>query len=210
MARRTKEEAEQTREQILWSALDIFCEKGYSRTTFDEIAKRISLTKGAVYWHFRNKPDLIAALIREAFTRLNNAILQEVPNVKSLQDLKRRFVVDATYIRDFPNYRKFLFFILFQMEWSEAILGTISKSLKDIMDYPLKEIKETLTFEQKSGEIAPEINIEETGYILFSLWKGIVDSYLTGKCAMDFPTLVERSFDLVIKGLKIERDYKCG
>lgn len=45
MARRTKEEAEQTRIEILRSALDIFCEKGYSRTTFDEIAKRINLTK---------------------------------------------------------------------------------------------------------------------------------------------------------------------
>ena len=68
MPRRTKEEAEKTRQEILFSALDIFYEKGYSKTTFDEIAKRINLTKGAVYWHFRNKPDIIAALIKESFT----------------------------------------------------------------------------------------------------------------------------------------------
>lgn len=61
--KKTKEEAEATRQAILQSALDTFCEKGYSKTTFDEIAKRINLTKGAVYWHFRNKPDVIAALI---------------------------------------------------------------------------------------------------------------------------------------------------
>ena len=40
MARRTKEEAQHTRETILTAALDTFCEKGYSRTTFDEIAKK--------------------------------------------------------------------------------------------------------------------------------------------------------------------------
>ena len=45
MARRTKEEAQQTRETILMAALDMFCDKGYSRTTFDEIAKKINLTK---------------------------------------------------------------------------------------------------------------------------------------------------------------------
>ena len=45
MPRRTKEEAEKTRQEILFSALDIFYEKGYSKTTFDEIAKRINLTK---------------------------------------------------------------------------------------------------------------------------------------------------------------------
>ena len=67
MARRTKEEAQHTRETILTAALDTFCEKGYSRTTFDEIAKKINLTKGAVYWHFKNKPDIIKALIIEAF-----------------------------------------------------------------------------------------------------------------------------------------------
>ena len=63
--RRTKEDAEQTRQAILESAMDIFYEKGYSKTTFDEIAKRINLTKGAVYWYFRNKPDIVAALINE-------------------------------------------------------------------------------------------------------------------------------------------------
>ena len=63
--RRTKEDAEQTRQAILESAMDIFYEKGYSKTTFDEIAKRINLTKGAVYWYFRNKPDIVAALIND-------------------------------------------------------------------------------------------------------------------------------------------------
>lgn len=202
MARRTKEEAEQTRIEILRSALDIFCEKGYSHTTFDEIAKRINLTKGAVYWHFRNKPDLIAALIREAFNRANNIILQKVPEIKSVDDLKQRCIINATLVRDEPYYRKFLFFIFYQMEWSEAILGTICKSIKDIDEYPLKEIKQTLTFSQKNGEISPEINIEATAQILCSLWHGLLGGFITGKCTLDFPTLVEKSFDLITNGLK--------
>ncbi|MGN0914492.1 MAG: TetR/AcrR family transcriptional regulator [Alphaproteobacteria bacterium] len=202
MARRTKEETEQTRIEILRSALDIFCEKGYSRTTFDEIAKRINLTKGAVYWHFRNKPDLIAALIREAFNRANNIILQKVPEIKSVDDLKQRCIINATLVRDEPYYRKFLFFIFYQMEWSEAILGTICKSIKDIDEYPLKEIKQTLTFSQKNGEISPEINIEATAQILCSLWHGLLGGFITGKCTLDFPTLVEKSFDLITSGLK--------
>ena len=65
MARRTKEEAEQTKQAILGSALELLYEKGFSRTTFDEVAKRINLTKGAVYWHFRNKADLLAELMRQ-------------------------------------------------------------------------------------------------------------------------------------------------
>ena len=48
MARKTKEDTEQTKSAILDSALRTFYEKGFSRTTFDEIAKRINLTKGAI------------------------------------------------------------------------------------------------------------------------------------------------------------------
>lgn len=67
MVRKTKEEAENTRREILKAALEVFYQKGYSRTTFDEIAARINLTKGAVYWHFKNKPDLLVELIKEQF-----------------------------------------------------------------------------------------------------------------------------------------------
>ena len=52
MARRIKEEAEQTRARILASALDLFSSKGYSRTTLTDVASRLGMTKGAVYWHF--------------------------------------------------------------------------------------------------------------------------------------------------------------
>lgn len=54
MPRRTKEEAEATRESVLRAALDLFSEKGYSRTTLNDIAKRIGMSRGAVYWHFVN------------------------------------------------------------------------------------------------------------------------------------------------------------
>lgn len=75
LMKKTKEEAEATRQAILQSALNTFCEKGYSKTTFDEIAKRINLTKGAVYWHFRNKPDVIAALINAYCERQKNIFM---------------------------------------------------------------------------------------------------------------------------------------
>ena len=52
MARRTKEEAAKTRARILASALSLFAKKGYVHTTFTDIAARLKMTKGAVYWHF--------------------------------------------------------------------------------------------------------------------------------------------------------------
>ena len=59
MARRRKEDAEKTRRRILASALSLFVRKGYERTTFNDIAARLKMTKGAVYWHFESKERLL-------------------------------------------------------------------------------------------------------------------------------------------------------
>ena len=85
MARRTKEEAEATKKAISIATLEIFCEKGYSRTTFDEIAKRINLTKGAVYWHFRNKADILSEIIRKTFeiTKTHHTLGTTLPQYTS-------------------------------------------------------------------------------------------------------------------------------
>ncbi|GGF59669.1 TetR family transcriptional regulator [Alteromonas lipolytica] len=60
--RRTKEEAEQTRNAILEAAVDVFTEKGVARATLEQIAKAANVTRGAVYWHFKNKTDIFMAL----------------------------------------------------------------------------------------------------------------------------------------------------
>lgn len=61
--RRTKEAALETRAKILESALDIFSEKNFSNASLTEIAANVGLTKGALYWHFRNKNDLLLRLV---------------------------------------------------------------------------------------------------------------------------------------------------
>lgn len=205
MPRRTKEDAEKTRQEILYSALDIFCEKGYSKTTFDEIAKRINLTKGAVYWHFRNKPDIIAALIKESFSRTNEAITRKIPIVNTLSDLRVHFNCIAELLRDIPNYRKFMFFMLFQMEWSEALLSHIGDSIKEIRDFPLNIIRQALTNSQKNGEISASINVNNTAITIFSLWQGMLTYAISSNCLVNFPHTFCSSFDLIVKALKDER-----
>jgi TetR/AcrR family acrAB operon transcriptional repressor len=62
MARRTKEEAQQTRCNIMSLALDLFCQQGLARTSLTDIAKATDLTRGAIYWHFKNKEELFVTL----------------------------------------------------------------------------------------------------------------------------------------------------
>lgn len=60
--RRTKAEAEQTRQDILHISLQLFDEQGYAATSLVQIAKQAGLTRGAIYWHFKDKADILCAL----------------------------------------------------------------------------------------------------------------------------------------------------
>lgn len=81
MARKTKEEAQQTRLQLLEAAERLFSERGVAHTTLNDIATAAGLTRGAIYWHFQNKTDLIHALwdqvalpLHESFAELEQSI----------------------------------------------------------------------------------------------------------------------------------------
>ncbi len=63
MARRTKEEAQETRNRILDTAEEVFREQGVTSTSLADIADAAGVTRGAIYWHFRNKGDLFAAML---------------------------------------------------------------------------------------------------------------------------------------------------
>jgi TetR/AcrR family transcriptional regulator, acrAB operon repressor len=60
--RRTKQESEQTRQQILVAARREFAAHGVTRTTLQRIAAAAGVTRGAVYWHFANKRELFRAM----------------------------------------------------------------------------------------------------------------------------------------------------
>lgn len=60
--RRTKEEAEKTRQRIVDAAELLFFQKGVSETTLEQIARKAGVTRGAFYWHFADKSALMRVI----------------------------------------------------------------------------------------------------------------------------------------------------
>jgi TetR/AcrR family acrAB operon transcriptional repressor len=60
--RRTKAGAEETRQSILCAAERVFYDKGVAEATLEDVARAAGVTRGAIYWHFANKTELLIAL----------------------------------------------------------------------------------------------------------------------------------------------------
>jgi AcrR family transcriptional regulator len=66
-SRRRRPDGEQSRERILDAATEIAAERGYEGTSIALVSKKCSLPASSIYWHFKDKDDLIAAVIERSF-----------------------------------------------------------------------------------------------------------------------------------------------
>ena len=81
MVRKTKEDAELTRQRLIQAAREVFLTRGVSRTTMEHIAVQAGVTRGAIYWHFNNKIALFQAMREQVFLplidRMDDTLLVE-------------------------------------------------------------------------------------------------------------------------------------
>lgn len=202
MARKCKEDAEKTRHAILESALDVFSEKGYAKATFDEIAERAGFTKGAVYWHFRNKADLLAALIIECMESKRIELQPDIPQGNTLDDLLTYFVLWADVCSKDVRFAKFHRFILCQMEWSETVIDRVKESLNTQKDWHLEKVNQVLVESEKSGKIKEGLNLYMIQHIILSTYLGIFLSSLNKHHNCNVVEMVRTGLGLLFDGIK--------
>jgi AcrR family transcriptional regulator len=98
-----------TKERVLSAALEVFAERGYHAATVEEIAERAGMTKGAVYYWFRDKEDLASDLQREVWMTIA-AEAQRVldPDASAIDNLKLAFRGYLLSLDDSAQARFFL------------------------------------------------------------------------------------------------------
>src|SRR5262249_43302068 len=107
-SRRRERTAGPPRRQMLAAAIDCFARHGYQGTSIARIAREAGVTKGALYYHFRDKEDLLFAAVTERVGEFERKVLREVgPSRDALTTLRR--VVDACFFHaTVSNHRRFI------------------------------------------------------------------------------------------------------
>ena len=83
--------AEERRLQLLMAAQKLFARKGYRSTTTNEIAKKANLTKGALYFHFKNKEDILFELIKHVINHIHASFDENADKLVSPVDYLKMF-----------------------------------------------------------------------------------------------------------------------
>lgn len=87
------------REQLLAAAHRLFADRGYRETSIDDIARKAGLTKGAVYFHFRSKEEILEALMVRVWARGRNVLDGHLPARARPQDFLRILLLQCPWVQ---------------------------------------------------------------------------------------------------------------
>lgn len=93
---RVRLEKEERKKQIKEVALQLFIEKGLVRTTMDNIIEKIGISKGGMYYHYKNKEEIFSELIKDSMTYRKKLVVEYVSNHKDMnrEDLIMNMLLD--------------------------------------------------------------------------------------------------------------------
>lgn len=181
MARRTKQEADETREALLDAAELVFLERGVARASLDEVARAAGCTRGAVHWHFRDKLGLFLAL-DERLVLVQDEMKRRLflcSEIGSLGQMADAIVAAIVDLENNPKRRRLLTIMLQRCEYvADMAPALLRRRQADT------EIREALCQRfrqvQARGELSPLWPPERAALFLYALIGGFLHEWLWG------------------------------
>jgi Transcriptional regulator len=173
--RRTKEQAQQTRRNIMAAALRTFSRRGISHTTMEHIAAAARVTRGAIYWHFADKRALLKAIRDDVSVPLIDRLDFTLLNDRESDPLERveRFLLDLmNAIEGDSRTRQALCVLSFKCEYVGELQGELKEYARK-NERLRKILAEVYTEARDRGQLrdglAPDLAALETTVFLAGL-----------------------------------------
>jgi AcrR family transcriptional regulator len=199
--RRTKEDSEKTREAILDAAVNKFCKNGVAITTLSEIASEANVTRGAIYWHFKDKMDIFDALHERVYKFLHDMLQREIEHdypdpLHRLQEICK-YLLENIETDLSLKHALSLFWVIndYDKEWASFREKHYSRKNKS-MDLFLFYFKKTC----EKGMLSDGADVQILSLSLFCFMRGIIIAHIKD------PEL----FDLKKEGMLMVEQFFSG
>ncbi|MEG2817500.1 MAG: TetR family transcriptional regulator [Comamonas sp.] len=203
MARRTKEDACATRNSLLDAAEQVFYEQGVARASLNEIAQRAGATRGAVYWHFKDKLDLFYAMLDRVTLPLEQAAYGEDVGGARLEGLARvRHVIASVFVRleEDSRTRKVFEVLLHKVEYVGELVSVQERNVEAMAEFDAK-LEAALVRAQSEQKMELLISAAEAALALRCLFDGVIQSWLLARGSFDLSGVGMRAVDAYLRGL---------
>ncbi len=192
MVRRTKEDAQATRSSIMATALGLFCQQGLATTSLTDIARSAGVTRGAIYWHFKDKEELFSALWHEMCAPLRH-LMQASVDVDEPDPLGKfqTFLIEVLRtVAACPSHQQ-MFRIMFRLLASDGEPEMIRELVRQEAEQHGLNIRSSLQNAVNRGQLPPDLSVERASVLLNCCIDGLIISWLNRHEPFDLATEAE-------------------
>lgn len=173
MVRRTKDEAAATREHLLDTAEAVFLERGVSRASLQDIAAAAGLTRGAIYWHFKDKAELFIAMMDRALLPCDTACGARAPDAAALEAVQRMVLQPLKQVRDDERTRRVFTIAIHRTEYSSE-LQAIRQRHEEAIAEGTRELAQLLQAAVRAGQLRADLDTDSAALVLFAMVDGLL------------------------------------
>jgi TetR/AcrR family acrAB operon transcriptional repressor len=204
VARRTKEEAAITREQLLDAAERVFRERGVAGSTLAEVAAAAGVTRGAVYWHFRDKADLYAAMCERATLPLES-MLHATSAARQGDPLAalRELALEALTRLARDSHAQAVFDLMFHECERAAELAPLAERRRRERCHALLKVESVLAQAVDAGQLPAGTDTSLAALTLHAYIHGIMHEWLLDPSAFDLAAVAPALIDAMLAGLRV-------
>jgi len=203
VVRRTKDEAQETRNRILDAAERTFSESGVSRTSFEDIARAAGVTRGAIYWHFQDKSELFAAMVNRVTLPMEAMVARSSDEAVAdpLASLKACAVGALKRTATDPQCQRVFDVVTHKCEYLGEMAGVNSRICaiqKGCVDRAEQAIRNAVKRGLLPGSVDPRL----AAIGLDALIYGLISSWLANREYVNLERQAERLVDIYLDGLR--------
>ena len=204
MARRTKAEALATRDRILDAAERVFSRRGASRPSLEDIAAAAGVTRGAIYWHFRNKADLFAAMLARVTLPMEEMVGRSGDDALTdpLGYIRRCMVTVLRKTTDDPQTRRVFEIVCHKCEYVDEMARVRDRYVEMRADC-LGELERGVRNAIRRGLLPAGVNARSAAVGLHALVDGLISNWLLEPKYFPLAREAERMVDQYLAGLGV-------
>ncbi|HOB01927.1 MAG TPA: TetR family transcriptional regulator [Casimicrobium huifangae] len=203
MVRKTRIETESTYAALLDAAERVFKDKGVAAATLNDIASAAGMTRGAIYWHFKDKAELVHAMCERA-TLPMEAVFNEVTAVAGddpLGSIRRLTVHALTQVAQSPQQQT-VFDILFHKCEKTGEMAPMFEREQQSRSECHSEIEAILRQAVKLGQLPADTDTAMAMQALHAFMVGLMHEWLLDPGAYDLAAHAEALVDTLLAGLR--------
>ncbi len=205
MVRRSKEDALATRSQLLDAAERVFLAQGVAGTSLNDIAEAAGTTRGAIYWHFKDKADLFNAMMDRVVMPLQSAmeLVGQSSDEDPLPGLRRAIRHAMRQTATDPQTRRVFEVATHKVEYVDSLCAVRMRHLQT-RDLHTEQFRQVMLRSAAARGVRLPVPAAAAAHGLHALVDGLIQNWLLDPSAFDLEGTGTRAVDTYLRGLGLD------